>query len=448
MNDKSITKRVIDLSIPNSLQQLLRLLTAFILTLMVARVSTKDLAALALGYILYLNFLLFITGINYAVSILVAKSYGSSDNNAITDVLSQIAWTSILLSIPSFFLLHYGYYILVLFGQNPQLAAVTQTYLNGLTWGILPFVLSTALTQFLLGLGRARILNLFAASGLVIATFCAYALIFGHFGMPRLGLAGAGYALSISVTINLIFKLIYIRKNAITAKYINLKKIFPINFKIIKNIIIIGFPISLNMLTEILAFSILIFIIGTVNHMALAAYQVVSQLMYIPLMFPFAISQACAVLTSQSLGAGSTKDVTKITQVSAIVAIIPVACASLLFWVMPTSLVKIFLQEHHANAASIIHLAGQMLIITGFFQLIETLRLIGIGTLRGLKDVKAPLYFSLISFWLVDISIAVFIAFVLHGGVIWIWLFAGIGTVLGFLLVYWRLRQKPELQFP
>ncbi len=434
----SITREILNLSIPNSLAQLVRLLGVFVATLMVSRLGVKPLAGNALAYTFYLNALLFITGISFALGILVAKHHGANEKDKVSLVFSQTLVLAFLLFIPLFFLFHFSFQIFIFFGQNVQIARLAQSYLHAFIWGIFPWILSSMWLQFLLGLGHAKLLRTFAVTGTFFSIVSFYLLIFGHAGLPRLGLAGVGYGLSISAGLNTILMFCYMRRHKELGAYIRIAYIFRVDIALIKNILQVGVPISLNLMVEILAITGIVFVIGYVNHAALAAYQVVSQLMYIPLMFPFAAQQSCAVLVSRFIGKQEHYRIAEITRKSIFMTLILVGIFSLIFWFMPLPLIHLFI--HKASTQQLVPLIKKMLWITAAVQLFDGVRLVGVGALRGLKDVKKPLYYSIYGFLLINFPLACLVGLVFHAGVLYIWSCAAVGIIVGTFLILGRLR--------
>nr|WP_232220312.1 polysaccharide biosynthesis C-terminal domain-containing protein [Legionella tunisiensis] len=88
--------------------------------------------------------------------------------------------------------------LLLFFGQKQSLALLTEPYLHALTWGLLPTFIVVAIFEFIIGLGHGRVVMLFTALSVLVALFFSFSLIFGKFGLPALGIAGAGWGTTIS----------------------------------------------------------------------------------------------------------------------------------------------------------------------------------------------------------------------------------------------------------
>lgn len=88
--------------------------------------------------------------------------------------------------------------ILLLFGQKPSVVVLAKSYLHALSWGLLPNFISIVLFEFLIGLGKTRIIMFFTVFGVALIILLSYVLIFGKFGFPVLGIAGSGWAMTIT----------------------------------------------------------------------------------------------------------------------------------------------------------------------------------------------------------------------------------------------------------
>ena len=120
----SITRQVLSLSLPNTLAQLLGVSVGFIATFVAAKLGTHPLAALALGFTLYLNFLLFMISINYGLSILISKHFGANEPKNISLLLKQGCYLTIFLAIPLTVLLRFMQPILLALGQDPTIVTL------------------------------------------------------------------------------------------------------------------------------------------------------------------------------------------------------------------------------------------------------------------------------------------------------------------------------------
>ena len=116
--------------------------------------------------------------------------------------------------------------ILLMLGQNPSTVALTQSYLNSLSYGLWALFIAITLHQFLLAIGHPKILNLFAASSTIMCVISFYTLALGHFGVKPMGIAGLGAGMSVAFITNLGLMLTYILCNSSTRHYFFAKHVW------------------------------------------------------------------------------------------------------------------------------------------------------------------------------------------------------------------------------
>jgi len=443
----NILKKIIKLSSPLILSQMLRLLTATIATIMVAKLGTHQLAAIGLGYTFYIMIMLFCIGVLFSVGIMVGHAYGAKNDHDLEQGIANGLWLACFLSIPVILLLYFGHYFFLITHQNLIIVNLTQGFLSPLTFGVLPLLAGATLQQLLLGISCTRVLNFFAITSVLLNTFFCYAFIFGQFGFPRLELAGVGYSISLSAWINFTVMLIYINYSPLLAKFNIMTSFLKHDLSIVPKLFLLGWPIGVTLIVEQLAFFILVIFIGMLSTIALAAYQIVDQFLLIALMIPVAISQATTILVSQSLGKGAFNEVRQTTLIAILFSLFLILFFSLLFWLMPSTLTGWFLQSRGHIDARIFYFSTTMLAITGIIQLCDAIRMIFSGALRGIRDVQVPLLISIIAFLGVDIPLATAVAFLLKWGAIAVWGVDFFGVGLATILLWWRFNKKTKVSF-
>ena len=171
-------RKIFNISLPLVVSQITRLLNGFIATLMIAKLGTTYLAAMALGQTYYLMFFLFCMGVFFSTSILVGNHFAAKRKSDIEKTTAHAIIMSIAFAAPVMILMHLGHYLFSLFGQNPVVIHIAQQYINAVSWGILPIFISVNLQQFLIGVSRPKILNLFSGLGLLLSICFFNVLIF------------------------------------------------------------------------------------------------------------------------------------------------------------------------------------------------------------------------------------------------------------------------------
>jgi MATE family multidrug resistance protein len=274
------------------------------------------------------------------------------------------------------------------------------------------------LAEFLAAHTRPRATLVVTVLGIGINALADYALMFGHFGFPRLGLIGAGVASAV-VTIFMFMALLgFVLIDRRLRRYRLLGRFWRADGSQIYEIVRLGIPIAVAHLAEIGMFFASTLLMGLIGTAALAAHAIASQCAVIVYMVPYGIAQAATVRVGRAVGAGK-----------------PQAMARAGWSAVALGIGFAFLP---ATAFWFLDLAVSFLAIAALLQFADGTQATAFGALRGLKDTRGPMLISLAGYWGLGLpSAAVFGVYLGFGGqAIWFSLAAGV-SVVGVLLV-WR----------
>ena len=429
------------LAIPLTLTGLLQSSTFFFETIFLAHLSPEVLAAGALVSWLFGTFIVILIGILSSINILVAHKHGAQDFEGISLVVRDGIWLALLMAIPSFILFWNLSPIFMLLGQNPSVVHLAQTYLRALAWGLLPNFLMFALLEFIVGLGHARVILMFSILSVSLTIFLSFSLIFGKFGLPALGIAGAGWGTSISYWISTLFLIFYvILKKQYRAYLHNLFTITKQSYLL--ELFKIGAPMGIMYCVEVGFFFALTLVMGSISSQLLAANQIALQYMGTLMSLIFSIAQAITVRMGHLLGAGDVYSAECACYVGVFISALLMFIMAICFWTVPTALISIDFDVHNDKNRELIHLATQLLAISAVFQLVEAMRIALFGALRALKDTRFTLFISIISFWGIAFPVGYLLASRLNLGGVGLWWGMVIGASFSVLLLLWRFKFK------
>ncbi|MEM8703856.1 MAG: MATE family efflux transporter, partial [Pseudomonadota bacterium] len=168
--------------------------------LMIGRLGAVELAASVLAFNFYMLLWFFGMGILQAVIPLAALARGQRRPRDLRRAVRMGFWISVIFSVPVWIVLFFTESILLLLGQEPELARLAGIYMRVLQWTMLPALLIMAIRGFLTVMERTQVVLWATIAGAVANAILDYLLIFGHFGFPRLELVGAGFASVLSAT--------------------------------------------------------------------------------------------------------------------------------------------------------------------------------------------------------------------------------------------------------
>ncbi len=432
---------LLKLAIPLSITGLLQSSVFFLETLFLAHLNSKALAAGALVGWLFGTITYFLNGALSAINILVAHEHGAKNDHAISLIVRDGLWLSVLLAIPAMLLFWNMSSLFLLMGQDKATVFLAEPYLHSLTWGILPTFMMFALLEFLIGLGHVRIILIFSLLCVVLNVFLSFALIFGKFGMPKLGISGAGWGETISSVITVVILLTYLFTHRVYQHY------FYFLFKATKkhhffDLLRIGVPTGIMYSIEVTFFLALTAIMGTFSSLAMAANQIALQYMETLMQVIFSIAQGTTVRIGHLLGAGEKVLAEKTGYVGILISVLFMFVVGLCYWIFPTSLISIDFDVHSVKNREITHLAVQFLSICAIFQMFEATRIALFGALRGLKDTRFTLLISFLSFWGIALPLGYAMASRLHMDGAGLWWGMVISSIVSVPLLVWRYRFK------
>jgi MATE family multidrug resistance protein len=446
---RSEARETLALGIPLALSQLAQIAIQTTEIVMLGWLGPDARAAGGLAAnVFFIQFLLGL-GVVTAVSPIVAQIIGRPGRRGklrdVRRVVRQGFWAATLLGVPFMLVCWQVRPILIFFDQNPDLAVMAEAYMHALLWAILPALWFIVLRCFVSAFGRTRAIIVVTVWGVLFNGVCGYGLIFGHFGLPALGMVGAGISAALTHGSMAILMLAHVLTDRQFRRYALLGRLWRPDWSRLREICRIGLPIGAMLVLEGGVFAAALFLMGLISTAAIAAHQIALQCAAIAFMVPLGISQAATVRVGLAAGAGDGVRVRRAgwTAVALGTGFMTLTC--LLFLVAGTFLVHLFLDPADPSTAPVAELAAQLLIVAGLFQLFDGAQSVGAGALRGLKDTRLPLAIAVFGYWLVAFPLAIALGFGLRWDAVGIWIGLAVGLAVAALLLnlrfHWRSRR-------
>jgi MATE family multidrug resistance protein len=416
--------------------------------LLMSRLGPLALAAsaLALNFTYTLNVLLM--GLLLASSPMMATALGKRSNSVreVRRTFRAGLWL-LIFGMPVYWLIlwHIGA-IMVAFGQNPQLAALGQKFLRAYMWCTAPWLLFTLIRNFISALERPRAVFVLSAAGIGINLLVSWSLIFGHFGLPALGIVGGGLGSTITWSLLCVALLIFVQSDRRFRRFRLFGRWWRFDRERTLAMARLGWPIGVTMALEMGVFALAAYFMGWIGAPAVAAHAIALQIAALTFMVPLGLGQAATVRVGLAVGRRDQAGIARAGWTAWVAGVAFMAVMALAIWAAPRSLITLFLADTAANAL-VIGLAVSFLKIAAAFQLVDGAQVIGAGMLRGLHDTKWPLIFALFGYWGVGLGIGTWLAFGADwkGVGIWIGLASGLAAVAALMLGRWILRDRLAL---
>ncbi len=329
------------------------------------------------------------------------------------------------------------------FGQEDVVVEAARRYYLYIVISIIPFLFFCFFKQFLEGLGNtlvAMILTLIA-NGLNV--LLNWVFIFGHWGAEPMGATGAGLATLIARTILpiMVFAVILARKQwrlYVQKQGINDKEQ---NIGVIRKLLKVGTPIGIQTFLETFTFTMSFIFIGWLSKEALAAHQIANQIADLTFMLAIGIGSATTIRVSHQLGKGDLYAVRMASNASIHLVLLMNTFGAALMISLRHYIPYIFTKD-----TEVIAIASQLILFAGLFQYADGLQTVGAAMLRGITDVKKPMFYAFVAYILIALPIGLICMFPLGLGANGMWIGFIFGLSVAAILFHTRFRKWLRLR--
>ena len=413
MNLSNYTKEFsynLKLSTPVILGLLGHTLVGMIDNIMVGKLDPINLAAVSLG-----NSYIFVAmslgiGFSAAITPIVAEAHSERNNEKLKTSFINGFILCLFLGI---FL--YGSILLlkgtlIYLDQPQEVVRLALPYIDIVAISLIPLLLFQALKQFVDGLSKTIYPMYATVLANIINVIINYILIFGMLGFPKLGIIGAAIGTLISRFIMFSFLFYMLMNKEIIYDYISDLKSFVYNRFMIKKILSLGFPTSLQMFFEVGLFTSAIWLSGLLGEIPQSANQIVLNISSMTFMVASGLSVSAAIRAGNQKGLKNYKELERISLSILLLGICFASIFSLVIYLLRDYLPYIYIdinnQENYFENIRIVSIASKLFIIVAIFQLVDSAQVIVLGTLRGMQDVKIPTIIVFIAYWIIGFPIS------------------------------------------
>lgn len=455
MNFSQYTKEFsynLKLAYPVILGMLGHTLIGIVDNLMVGNLGTTELAAVSLG-----NSFIFIAmsigiGFSTAITPIIAEADAEADHSKIKSAFHHGLLLCSILGILLFILVVLAKPLMLLMHQPEAVVTMAAPYIDWVAFSLIPVIVYQGYKQFADGLSQTKysMYAIFMAN--VVHIFFNYMLIYGVWIFPKLGILGAGLGTVISRIMMVIFMDLLLRRNKKLSIYFENFKLRDLKKSILKKITNLGFPSAMQMLFEVALFTAAVWLSGTIGKNAQAANQIALTLATTTFMFAMGLNVTAMIRVSNQKGLNDRKNLIIVARSIFLLAIILETFFALLFFLLNQYLPHLFLNMNDAKQVldnqEVIGITAQLLLVAAVFQISDGIQVVVLGALRGLQDVKIPMYITFVAYWIVGFPISFYLCKYteLKATGIWIGLLAGLTVAALFLYIRFdRLTKKSPL---
>src|ERR1700730_425869 len=411
-------------------------------TIMVGRLPNSAVAigATGLGQSLYHSITIFGGGLLLGLDTFVSQAYGRKDLNDARLSLGNGLFLAVALP-PILMLIALCWPPLMQhFGISAELVEPMRPFLHALNWGTLPLLAYFALRRYLQAVNVVVPIMFALISANIVNLVGDWALIYGHLGLPAMGITGSGWATCVA-------RIYMAGVLAVTLLWVESKRSLPkwtgavrIDLRRVTALLKLGAPAATQILLEIGAFAAATALVARLGPVPLSGHEIALNCAALSFMVPLGISSAAAVRVGQQLGRKDPEGARRAGWSAIILGAGFMTYSGLVFVSIPTWISRLFSPD-----AMVIRTGAKLLLVAAAFQLFDGVQTVAPGALRGSGDTKTPMLANFVAYWLIGLPVGYFLCFNLAWGAVrvWIGLCGGLMIIGSALLLTWHRRKLP-----
>ena len=400
---------------------------------MVAQVSKEVTAAVSPAGIMVFVFISFFGGVLSCTNTFVSQSFAKKRYAN----CSRYAWQGIWIGVigGSFFLMLWPVapYLFAALGHGEDIAPLETVYFRWRLLSVPAMAVVMTLHGFFQGVSRPKVNMIAAVLANALNILLNWLLIFGKWGFPELGIAGAAIATSISAIVQaLILVLVFLLWPL--AKQLHSRHEWRWDATRARQLFALGWPAGLNWMLDVACWGVFMaLIVGSLGKLPLAASNIAGQIMHLSFMPTMGLRIATTALVGQYVGRKDFATARARTRATLAMGMAYMFVMGLLFFFFRHQLIAWFRPE-----AEIVRLGSQALILAAIFQAFDAMCIIYSGALKGAGDTRFPAMMSILYGWLVFLPASLFMTHVVHWGVAGAWGGATIFIMVLGVTLSWR----------
>ncbi|UPT70247.1 MAG: MATE family efflux transporter [Flavobacterium sp. JAD_PAG50586_2] len=451
MNLSQYTKEFrtnIQLAYPVIIGMLGHTLIGIVDNIMVGKLGTTELAAVSLG-----NSMIFVAmsigiGFSTAITPIVAEADAEKDNSKIRSAFHHGLFLCVILGFSLFGLVVLAKPIMELLHQPKEVITLAKPFVDWVAFSLVPLIIYQGYKQFADGLSMTKVSMYAIVLANILHVIINYCLIYGVWIFPRMGIVGAALGTVISRIAMVLFMHIILSRKEQLKQYFHDFSFDEIKKEMIRKIVNLGLPSAMQMLFEVVLFTAGIWLCGNIGKTSQAANQIALSLASMTFMFAMGLSVVSMIRISNQKGLNDYKQLVIVARSIFLLAIIVEILFALMFVALHQILPYLFLnmenQSQLLDNQEVITIASKLLLVAAVFQISDGIQVVVLGALRGLQDVKIPMYITFVAYWIVGFPISFYLGEYtsLKAIGVWIGLLAGLTAAAIFLYIRFHYLTK------
>ena len=396
-------------------------------TIMLGWYGVVPLAAGVLGASSF--FVMFILGSGFAKAVMpmVANAQAQRDEVQVRRVARMGLWLSVLFGMLILPVFWWSEAILLALGQATDVSALGQDYLRIAGFGMIPALLVMVLKSYLAALERTQVVLWVTVAAVPLNVAINWALIFGNWGAPELGVRGAAIATVVIQLGSLLFLCLYAGLLPGLRRYQLFIRFWRPDWGAFASVFRLGWPMGLTGLAEGGLFQASALMMGWIGTVELAAHGIALEITALTFMVHVGLSNAVTVRTGGFAGSGNYAAMRLGAKVAIALSVGVAGLTMVVFLTLPEPLISVFIDPAEPARGIILAVGASLLACAALFQMADSMQVMALGLLAGVQDTRVPMIYAAISYWLIGVPASYILAFPMGFGAIGLW----IGLVIG-----------------
>ncbi|MBY8977481.1 MATE family efflux transporter [Rhodobacteraceae bacterium NNCM2] len=401
----------------------------------VGSLGVAELAAAGLAGELAFDILVVVMGILSIIGVLAAQAEGAGDKARTGLAVRQGFVVAVALAIPSTLMVWHLDLVMVWTSQDAEVIRLARPFLWWLAPAVLPILLFSVVRNFVAALSNTRPVMVITIVAVAVNWTLTEGLVHGRFGLPEMGIAGAGLAMSIVSWAMFLALIGYAYLTPTLRGYGVFSGRLRLDARLCREILSLGLPVGGLVAIEAGLFVAVGLVSGFFGAETLASHTMVMSWIAIPFVIALGLAEGTMVRVAHGVGRGSLASARASGVLGAQIGVCILGVLILVPVTQSGAIIQLFLTRDDPRFDEVQTLAGRMLMIAAIFQVFDGLQAIASRALRGVKDTVAPLWIAAFGYWVLGIGGGSVLAFGLDLRGEGLWWGLALGLIITSLLL-------------
>jgi MATE family multidrug resistance protein len=378
-------------------------------------------------------------GLLMSVSPSVAQLYGAGRHAEIGPCVRQGFWLALAASLGGMLAFLGAEPLFRWLRIVPEVMPTALAFLRAISWGLPAVCAFQVLRSFSEGVSRTRPIMYMSVFSLVGCVIGNYLLMYGKFGLPRLGAVGCGVASAIVLWLVAVLMGLYVHFTPEMRKYGIFSQFDWPDLTLIARLLKVGLPIGVSLFMEVSLFGTVALLMGSLGASVVGGHQIAINFASVMFMVPLGVAMAVTVRVGHAIGRGDPLAARFSGRVGVLLAAAFMTCSAIMLFTVPGVIAGIYTSDEEVKK-----MATTLLTMAGIFQIFDGLQVAGAGALRGLKDTRIPMLITAFAYWGIGMPLGYALGILWGGGPRGLWIGFICGLAVAALLLNRRFHRVTE----